>query len=135
MHSPVTDETAREVRTSARGRRVLRAVHVTGPAAIDAARRAAANCDGVLLDSRTADRLGGTGLTHDWSISAEIVRTLGALGRPVILAGGLHPGDVVAAVEVVRPDAVDVNSGVEAPAGDKDADSCAVFVSAARNGR
>ncbi|MFC8532128.1 phosphoribosylanthranilate isomerase [Nocardia sp. NPDC057227] len=134
VHGLVTDETAREVHALARGRKVVRAVHVTGPDAVDAARRAAATCDAVLLDSRTTDRLGGTGATHDWSISAEIVRTVREIGRPVILAGGLHPGNLAEAIEVVRPDAVDVNSGVETPAGDKDAGSCAAFVRAAHDG-
>ncbi|UGT61441.1 phosphoribosylanthranilate isomerase [Nocardia asteroides] len=131
VHGLVTDETVRRVHAQARGRKVLCAVHVIGPDAIGAARRVAANCDGVLLDSRTAERLGGTGETHDWSISAKIVRALREIGRPVILAGGLDPGNVAAAIEAVRPGVVDVNSGVETPAGDKDAAACAAFVNAA----
>ncbi|MEV0354434.1 phosphoribosylanthranilate isomerase [Nocardia sp. NPDC050697] len=133
VHGVVTAETLRAVLSQARGRKVLRAVHVVGPDAVDTAIHAAAHCDSVLLDSRTADRLGGTGATHDWSISAEIVRALRAIGRPVILAGGLHPGNVAEAIAVVRPDAVDVNSGVETPTGDKDAQACSAFVGAAHS--
>ena len=67
-------------------------------------------CDALLLDSRTADRLGGTGKTHDWNISQEIV----AKSRvPVILAGGLNENNVYDAVKKVKPYGVDVNSGVE----------------------
>lgn len=68
------------------------------------------HCDAVLLDSRTKERLGGTGMTHDWSISRKIVEESTI---PVILAGGLTPDNVYAAVTEVGPFAVDVNSGVE----------------------
>ena len=66
--------------------------------------------DAILLDSRTADRLGGTGITHDWSISAKVVE---AVSKPVILAGGLKPENLVEAMSVVKPYAVDVHSGVK----------------------
>ncbi|HJJ64238.1 MAG TPA: phosphoribosylanthranilate isomerase, partial [Methanocorpusculum sp.] len=66
--------------------------------------------DAILLDSRTADRLGGTGITHDWSISAKIVS---AVSKPVILAGGLKPENLFEAMSVVKPYAVDVHSGVK----------------------
>lgn len=66
--------------------------------------------DAVLLDTMVNGKLGGTGEVHDWNKSAEIV---GSLKVPVILAGGLNPGNVAAAIEKVRPYAVDVSSGVE----------------------
>ncbi|MEU8900931.1 phosphoribosylanthranilate isomerase [Nocardia sp. NPDC048505] len=131
VHGLVDAGTLRRVKRGAGGRRVLRAVHVTGGEALEVAREAAADCDGVLLDSRTAERLGGTGETHDWSISARIVAELGC---PVILAGGLTPATVRAAVAMVAPFAVDVNSGVEDGRGDKVAAACAAFVRAAHGG-
>jgi phosphoribosylanthranilate isomerase len=114
-------------------RSILAAVHVTGPEAVDAARAVAPYCDAVLLDSRTSDRLGGTGRPHDWSISAAIVDALAGFDRPVVLAGGLTPATVAAAIRQVRPYAVDVNSGVETAGGDKDPAACAAFVAAARS--
>ena len=66
--------------------------------------------DAILLDSMVEGRLGGTGRVHDWDKSAGIVRSLPV---PVILAGGLDPGNVVQAIERVRPYAVDVSSGTE----------------------
>ncbi|MGY1935226.1 MULTISPECIES: phosphoribosylanthranilate isomerase [Nocardia] len=105
---------------------------MTGPEAVDSARAVAPYCDAVLLDSRTADRLGGTGQAHDWSVSATIVRAMAECGRPVVLAGGLTPG-TVAAIRRVHPYAVDVNSGVETLDGDKDPAACAAFVAAARS--
>jgi phosphoribosylanthranilate isomerase len=108
---------------------LIQAVHVTGPDAMDDAERLAPHYDALLLDSRTADRVGGTGRVHDWSISRRIVE---AARRPVILAGGLRPDNVAAAIEAVRPYGVDVNSGVDLASGDKDAVKVREFVRAAR---
>ena len=66
--------------------------------------------DAVLLDTFKDGKLGGTGATHDWNMSASIARDLKA---PVILAGGLNPSNVTEAIRTVRPYAVDVSSGVE----------------------
>ncbi len=56
------------------------------------------------------DRIGGTGMTHDWSITRRIVNE--SL-LPIILAGGLTPENVQDAIITVRPYAIDVNSGVK----------------------
>lgn len=66
--------------------------------------------DALLLDSITDERIGGTGKTHDWSISRQIVCNATV---PVFLAGGLQPLNVADAIRVVSPYGVDVNSGVE----------------------
>jgi len=73
-------------------------------------------------------RSGATGITHNWAISREIVS---AARTPVILAGGLTPGNVGDAIAAVRPAAVDAHTGVEGPAGRKDADLVAAFVQGA----
>lgn len=70
----------------------------------------ARNADALLLDTLVNGKLGGTGAVHDWNKSAEIARSL---RTPVILAGGLNPGNVAAAIHLVRPYAVDVSSGLE----------------------
>jgi phosphoribosylanthranilate isomerase len=72
--------------------------------------------DAILLDSMVDGKLGGTGRVHDWDKSAGIVNYLKV---PVILAGGLDPGNVARAIKRVRPYAVDVSSGTET-AGRKD---------------
>ncbi|WP_227982766.1 phosphoribosylanthranilate isomerase [Nocardia spumae] len=131
LHGLISLDTVREVRRGAAGRRVIRAVHVTGPGAVGDAVRAAPNCDGLVLDSRSANRLGGTGRTHDWSISARIVDLLGESEFPVMLAGGLNPRNLTAAIDAVAPSWVDVNSGVDDSRGDKDASACSDFVRAA----
>ncbi|WP_371618363.1 phosphoribosylanthranilate isomerase [Streptomyces sp. NBC_00454] len=56
---------------------------------------------------------GATGLTHDWAVSAELVRIS---PKPLMLAGGLTPENVGAAIEAVRPAAVDSHTGLEDPA-------------------
>lgn len=74
------------------------------------ARRYALVSDAVLLDSVSHGVLGGTGAVHDWRKSASIARSIEA---PVILAGGLYPGNVAEAIKMVRPYAVDASSGLE----------------------
>jgi phosphoribosylanthranilate isomerase len=120
------------LRALAPGARLLKAVHVTGEDALGRALAHAANADALVLDTRTADRLGGTGRTHDWSVSARIVVAVAPL--PVYLAGGLRPENVAEAVARVRPAGVDVNSGVEDAGGRKDAAKMRAFMERARAG-
>jgi phosphoribosylanthranilate isomerase len=93
--------------------RIIQVVHVEGEGAIDEARRAGEAADAILLDSgkpsAVVRTLGGTGDIHDWSISRKIVETC---GRPVFLAGGLNPANVVVALNLVRPYGVDICSGL-----------------------
>ena len=81
--------------------------------------------DALLVDSLDETGAGGTGATHDWERTRELVDELNA---PVVLAGGLTPDNVGRAVETVRPFAVDVASGVESRPGRKDPDAVAAFV-------
>ncbi len=91
-----------------------------------AAFAAAPGATGLLLDACVAG-YGGGGETFDWSLIPR------PLPLPVILSGGLHPGNVVAAVRTVRPWAVDVSSGVEAARGVKDARKIAEFIAGVRD--
>ncbi len=84
--------------------------------------------DGALLDSGKTGMTGGTGITHDWSVSREIVENTDI---PIILAGGLKPENVRDAVEQVRPFAVDTASGVETE-GNKDPAKVCRFIREAR---
>jgi phosphoribosylanthranilate isomerase len=70
---------------------------------------------------------GGTGRTFDWSLLDGVDRS-----RPVILAGGLKPDNVADAVRRVKPDVVDVASGVESSPGIKDPAKIAAFVKEVR---
>lgn len=73
---------------------------------------------------------GATGLTHDWAISAELVRRS---PRPVMLAGGLTPSNVAEAIARVRPAAVDAHTGLEGADGRKDRNKVRGFVAQARS--
>lgn len=84
--------------------------------------------DAVLLDTFKDGQLGGTGVAHDWNMSASIARDIKV---PIILAGGLNPINVAEAIKTVRPYAVDVSSGVETE-GRKDLKKVAAFVKAVR---
>jgi phosphoribosylanthranilate isomerase len=82
---------------------------------------------GYLLDAYSPDAYGGTGMTFNWEIAAKAKQY-----GPVILAGGLTPDNVGQAVEIVRPYAVDVSSGVEVSPGSKDTDKVREFVRKAK---
>jgi phosphoribosylanthranilate isomerase len=86
--------------------------------------------DAWLLDSFAANARGGTGATFDWDLAVHAC----SLGTPVILAGGLNPDNVSAAIERVQPYAVDVSSGVESAPGQKDHAKIAAFINNARAG-
>jgi phosphoribosylanthranilate isomerase len=89
---------------------------------------AAGGYDGLLLvDAKVPGALGGTGRTVDFALVAPLART-----RPILLAGGLTPGNVAAAVRAVEPWGVDVASGVERSPGLKDLDAVQAFVAGAR---
>ncbi|WP_435099809.1 phosphoribosylanthranilate isomerase [Halarchaeum sp. P4] len=81
--------------------------------------------DALLVDSTDASGAGGTGRTHDWTVTRGLAAELDS---PVVLAGGLTPENVADAVRTVEPYAVDVASGVEATGGQKDHDAVRAFV-------
>lgn len=83
----------------------------------------------LLLDAHDSERHGGTGRQIDWSRAAEI-----AARRPVMLAGGLHAGNVADAIRIVRPHGVDVASGIEERPGVKDGGAMREFVARVRQG-
>ena len=103
----------RRLREALPGVAIVQVVHVTGEESVAEAVAVGRDVDALLLDSgdRTlpVKELGGTGRTHDWSLSARIVSEA---PTPVYLAGGLNPDNVGAAIRTVRPYGVDLCSGV-----------------------
>lgn len=125
IHDYIPPEEVKIVKDALQQVKVIKAVHVLdAEVAMDQAKAFAQYADAILLDSRTKDRLGGTGMTHDWDISKKIVE---AIDVPVILAGGLTPDNVFEAVKKVKPFAIDVNSGVETN-GNKDFHKVKAFI-------
>lgn len=87
--------------------------------------------DMILVDTRTSDRVGGTGKTHDWKLTARMREKYPDI--KLIIAGGLTPDNVSDAIKMIRPFGVDVNSGVSLPSGIKDPLKVHQFVESAVN--
>jgi len=119
LHKEVSPETVNAVKSVFFNTKIYVAISVTSDESIAIAKNFENSADTVILDSvnKETGARGGTGKTHDWSISRKIVEST---SLRVILAGGLNPGNVVDAIKAVRPYAVDVNSGVSNPDGTKD---------------
>ncbi|MBV9495840.1 MAG: phosphoribosylanthranilate isomerase [Acidobacteria bacterium] len=107
LHGTETDEDLREL-----GLPAIKTVRV-GAALPDTTAHPSA--EWLLFDTYDERREGGTGRRFDWSLLAVYSRS-----KPFFLAGGLNPENVGAAISLVRPDAVDVASGVESEPGIKD---------------
>ena len=81
----------------------------------------------LLLDTYLPDKLGGTGMAFNWEWASEA----GKYGR-IILAGGLNPGNVAAAISIVKPYGVDASSSLEKSPGVKDHEKMAQFIESVR---
>lgn len=94
--------------------RLVQVVHVRGEISLAEARETSPWVDAVLLDSGNPElavkELGGTGRTHDWAISRRIRDAVHP--KPVLLAGGLHAGNVRQAMDAVQPHGLDLCSKV-----------------------
>jgi phosphoribosylanthranilate isomerase len=106
------------------GRAIIKAVRMAGADA----EQSWLGAEGarLLVDAHVPGAYGGAGVVADWARAAEL-----ACRRPIILAGGLTPGNVAAAIGQVRPWGVDVSSGVETD-GVKDSARIRAFVAAVR---
>ncbi len=108
---------------------VIKALRVRGPEDVERARTYVGVGDvATLLLDGAAPGYGGGGVGFDWSLVAR----LSDAGVPVLVAGGLNPGNVQEAVRATKPYGVDVASGVEVSPGIKDADAVRAFVRAVR---
>ena len=109
----LTSGSYQEIHDALPGVKLVQVVHVTGSEAIEEAIAVARHVDAILLDSGNQSlkikELGGTGRTHDWSLSRKIRE---AIDVPLFLAGGLNPTNVAAAIREVRPFGIDVCSGL-----------------------
>jgi phosphoribosylanthranilate isomerase len=112
--------------------RILRVVHFDAEVAeTHAADFAGAEADAILVDSRAASAVGGTGVRFDWRIAAAtFVRN--AKERKLIAAGGLTPENIDEAIALLNPWGVDVASGVESAPGSKDPAKVRAFIQNAR---
>ena len=118
IHDEMPCEEIEKLRNLCPSHQLIKAVHVMGglDEACDKVDQYENLVDFILLDSRTKERLGGTGLTIDWDIGRQIVEHA---CKPVILAGGLNHANVAQAIRDVAPFGVDANSGLEFGDGSK----------------
>jgi phosphoribosylanthranilate isomerase len=131
LHAPAEPGEVAAMRREIPGLKVILALSVTGRETVDLATARVKDADALILDTYdpATGRHGATGKTHDWTISRSVVE---AVDVPVILAGGLTPENVAAAVRTVRPWGVDVHTGVENPDGTTNHHRVRAFVAAAR---
>ncbi len=111
------------------GLRILQVVHFAP--GVQAFSAPDAEIDAVLVDSRTAGAVGGTGQTFDWQ-AARNALFANPQGVKLVAAGGLTPGNVAEAIATLQPWGVDAVSGVEAAPGRKDPAKVHAFVANAR---
>ncbi len=101
----------------------IKAVAMSAPVDLARTARRYRNSRGLLLDGHAPGQMGGSGQTFDWQAARPA-------SVPLILAGGLNPGNVGKGIAQVRPFAVDVSSGIELRPGVKDAQRMRAFVDA-----
>lgn len=105
----------------------LKAVPMASVIDVDAFAASHPHASGFLLDSHALGAAGGSGEAFDWT------RVPRNFTRPLVLAGGLDAGNVVQAIAIAKPYAVDVSSGIESAPGVKDVAKMHAFVDAVRD--
>ena len=109
----VRSEVYPRLRAELPGIALVQVVHITGPDSVNDAMEVARHVDALLLDSGNPalaiKQLGGTGRTHNWTLSRRI---RDAVQVPVFLAGGLNPANLPDALAAVQPFGIDVCTGV-----------------------
>jgi phosphoribosylanthranilate isomerase len=136
LHSDADPELPTKLRNHlGPGLRILRVVHYGANAAEQAAALAQeANVDAVLVDSRTATAVGGTGIPFDWAEARKSIfgKTVAGKSTKLIAAGGLNLENVAEAIATLRPWGLDVATGVEELPGQKNPAKVWAFIARAR---
>jgi phosphoribosylanthranilate isomerase len=128
LHSEIASSSVERLRGRLPDVKIFKSVHVISADSVAYPEAFRKLVDGLVLDSVNVatGQVGGTGKTHDWSISRQIVTRY--LEIPIILAGGLNSENVRSAIEYVHPFGVDVNSGTKGSDGFKDARKMREFI-------
>lgn len=131
LHSDIKEDEVKKIRTKLPNVKLVRLIHISQNGEIVTDYKKMKYVDFYLLDSFNlkSDQVGGTGLTHDWQKSNELIKKL---NKPTFLAGGLNPENVAEAIKISLPYGVDVNSGCKNKNGVKDAKKVKMFVSNAK---
>lgn len=130
LHSNINEAEVEKIVKELPKVKLVRVVHISDNGQVATSIERIKYVDFYLLDSfnKSTDQVGGTGITHGWGKSRELVKQL---NKPTFLAGGLNPGNVETAIKAVNPYGVDVNSGCKTD-GKKDAKKVLAFVKHAK---
>jgi phosphoribosylanthranilate isomerase len=115
LHGTESPEFCFRVRSALPSIEIIKALRIRVPAALSQADFYDGWVDALLLDAYHPDQAGGTGMTLDWPQLTNFRPSC-----PWLLAGGLNPANISAALALVKPDGIDLSSGVETAPGDKD---------------
>jgi phosphoribosylanthranilate isomerase len=128
LHSEIASSSVERLRGRLPDVKIFKSVHVISADSVAYPEAFEKLVEGFVLDSINVatGQLGGTGKTHDWSVSRQIVMRYPEI--PIILAGGLNSENVRSAIEYVHPFGVDVNSGTKGSDGFKDARKMREFI-------
>ncbi len=132
LHSDIIESEVEKIATILTNVKLVRLIHISQDGEIVTDYKKMKYSDYYLLDSFNlkTNQVGGTGLTHDWNKSNELIKLL---NKPTFLAGGLNPDNVQEAIKIAQPYGVDVNSGCKNENGVKDAQKVKIFVTNAKN--
>ncbi len=130
LHSSISEDEVEKIVKALPQVKLVRLIHISIDGQIATDIKNIKYVDYYLLDSFNlkADQVGGTGLTHDWNKSRELIENL---NKPTFLAGGLNPDNVKTAINQANPYGVDVNSGCKMD-GKKNAKKVLAFVKNAK---
>lgn len=132
LHSDILETEVEKIIKELPNIKLVRLIHVATDGTICTNYKDMKYADFYLLDSFNlkTNQVGGTGLTHDWNKSNELIKIL---DKPTFLAGGLNPNNVKEAIKIADPYGVDVNSGCKNELGKKDATKVKLFVTNAKS--
>jgi phosphoribosylanthranilate isomerase len=136
LHGDETPAEIEEIRRRIGARRIIKTLQAgallsAGPAELDRYLAREVSIDAILLDSGSLQQRGGTGRVFAWEQAVLLAKAISAV-RPLLVAGGLNPGNAARALELFVPWGVDVVSGVESEPGRKSEAKVHDFVAAVR---
>lgn len=131
LHSDIDENEVTEIAKELPEVKLVRLIHISSDGRIITDYKRFKYADFYLLDSFNlkTNQVGGTGITHDWKRSKELIEKL---DKPTFLAGGLNPENVSDAIKATNPYGVDVNSGCKNEKGLKDKEKVKRFVENAK---
>lgn len=132
LHSNIEENEVKKIAQALPKIKLVRLIHISKEGIVKTDIKNMKYADFYLLDSFNlkTNQVGGTGITHDWYKSNELIKKL---DKPVFLAGGLTPQNVETAIKIAQPYGVDVNSGCKNKFGRKDREKVKEFVNKAKS--